>query len=134
MLTGFFMHQIFFRSFVRTFKYNSISSRYSLIDSALFLSPLTSSIIYFIDPYISKPCLFLIIYIWFKRFSVLIYLFSSSLIALISFFSLKRFITSLIMVSLITLPSIFVLEDLSFYVLIKRPEVSIREYKILVEI
>ena len=134
MLIGFFMHQIFFRSFMRTFKYRSISSRYSLIDSALFLSPLTSKIIYFIDPYISKPCLFLITYNWFKKFSVLIYLFSSSLIALILFFSLKAFITSLIMVSLITLPSIFVLKDLSFYVLIKRPEVSIREYKILVEI
>ena len=39
---------------------------------------------------------------------------SSSLIALVSFFSLKRFLTTLIKVFLITLSSIFVLKRFDF--------------------
>ena len=85
----------FLRLFVMSFKYRLILLRHFLTDCVLFLSPLLFNII--VTPRIIYSYWFVIIFFFMlKRF--FIYLIILSLIALVSFSSLKIFLVSLIAV------------------------------------
>ena len=106
------------RLFLMSFKYGLISLRYSSTDSVLFLSLLLSIAVTFVfniivSPKINYSYWFIIILFFFFMFKkiFLISLYILPLITSISFFNLKRFLISLLVV-----PSLYVVKKNNYLI------------------